>query len=67
MAAMCRIETSAKETCPHGSGPRLACAPDEPLVGRKPFQRDRTTGVQAPSRYSDFGAEPEFAAIGKLG
>src|SRR3546814_6608201 len=50
-----------------GSRPRLAGAADLPFVGGQPFERDRAACMEATRRDPDFGAQPEFAAVGELG
>src|SRR5258705_10279850 len=50
-----------------GSRPRLSGAVDAIFEAGQLLGADRTAGVKFPGGDADFGAEAEFAAVGKLG
>ena len=47
--------------------PHLPVPVHQPLIGRQPFERDGSAGVEAAGGYADFCAKAKFAAVGKLG
>jgi hypothetical protein len=67
MRAVCRIEAATKQAGnARGSGANLPSAKDEPLVGGQTFESDRAARMEPPSGNTDFRAESDLAAIGKL-